>query len=107
MEIRKEIKKLLQKRTIKVKEIILLLLSLMVSYFKNGCSLDVIERAKVTTEVDEMCGELLKGICQIMNVDYGAIFSYDRTTDTIHALRPGYYLTDEDIGFFNQAITEA
>ncbi|OGF64810.1 MAG: hypothetical protein A2Y62_19415 [Candidatus Fischerbacteria bacterium RBG_13_37_8] len=169
MEIRKEIKKLLQKRTIKVKEIafyyegiiipdnvrikkvikellrmkkcdgfcfvgkgakgfifelerkdykkfehflktekdfILLLLSLMVSYFKNGCSLDVIERAKVTTEVDEMCGELLKGICQIMNVDYGAIFSYDRTTDTIHALRPGYYLTDEDIGFFNPDITE-
>ncbi|MEO0141824.1 MAG: HD domain-containing phosphohydrolase [candidate division WOR-3 bacterium] len=76
------------------------LIDLFEENYYNKKILGIIQKIKTTQDVNRIFDDILNAICRLIRVSLGAVAVYDKATNTIGAMEPGYNVSPEEIKFF-------
>lgn len=75
------------------------------NYYHTGV-LKIIKRITLTKTTEEIFGDILKALCELIKIDIASVNIYDRATNMTIAMGPGYNVTPDEIKFFRFELVE-
>jgi len=66
----------------------------------------VIAKINLANEIDEIFGDIVQEICKLMKANIGAVTAYDKETNMVVAIGPGYKVSQEEISYFQFKLIE-